>query len=105
MESLHLIGELVFNENATLWRSEICTTLSEGLLVKQLMNDTDARSPFNRDSDHTGDVVEVALREAFRAVQRIDPDYHVVFVELVWELQLITLVLGSCDPIYLLHVF
>ena len=75
------------------------------MLVEQLVNDSDAGPALDADSDHTGDVVEVALGEPLGAVERVDPDHHVVLVELIRKLLLVLQELRCHHIVDLLHFF
>jgi hypothetical protein len=104
LKTLHLVRELVLNENSTFRCTEISAPLSQCLLVKQLMDNPDSWAAFNRNTDHAGDVVQVTLGEALGTIQWVDPDHHIVFVKFIRKFQLVTLLLWSRNPVYLLHV-
>ena len=68
------------------------------------MNDSDARSAFNADTDHARNVVQVPLGKALCSVERVDPYYHVVFIELIRELHLSLCILRRLHPVNAFHV-
>lgn len=102
LQKLEFVGELVLNENAALGGSEVGPSLSECLLVEELVDDADAGSAFNGYANHTRHVVQVSLCEAFGAIERVDPDDQVVLVELIWELKLVA---GSLRCFHSVDVF
>lgn len=103
-QTLHLAWEYVLNENAALRCAKVSPPLSERLFVKEFMNDSDARSAFNADTDHARNVVQVPLGEALCSVERVDPYYHVVFIELIRELHLSLCILRRLHTVNAFHV-
>lgn len=55
------------------------------LIVERLVNDSDSRPLVEGYSDHACDVVKMPLSESFGPVQGINPNDHVILVELVRE--------------------
>lgn len=65
------------------------------LIVKGLVNNSDAGSFVNGDSDHTGYVVQMPLGKTLCPVQRVYPNDHVVLVKFVWELVEVVVGIGG----------
>lgn len=66
------------------------------------MYNADSRPHVHAHSYHTGDVMKVSLSEAFRAIERINPNHHLIFVELIREFEEVPVRLGGHLAIYLL---
>lgn len=68
------------------------------------MDDANAGPAVDGDADHAGDVVQMAFSEAFRAIERVNPNHHVFLEELVGKFIVVVICLGRRHPIYLLHL-
>ena len=104
LQSHELLRELVLDEDATLWRAEVGAALSQRLAVEGLMNDADSWSTIDSNSDHACDVIQMALGEALGAIERVNPDDHLLLEELVGELIVVVVRFRGRHPVYLLHL-
>ncbi len=103
LQTAQLFWELVFDKYATLWRAEVGPPLTKLLAIKGFMNDANARSAVDSNSNHTGDMVQMTFSETFCAIKWINPDNHILFKELIRELVVIVVSLWGGHPINLLH--
>lgn len=104
MQSLQLVGELVFQEYATLRSAKVCTTLSVERVIEGLMYNTYSWPHVHAHSDHTSDVMKMSLSKALSTIERINPNHHLIFVELIREFEEVPVRLGSHLAIYLLKL-
>ena len=104
MQSLQLVGELVFQENAALWSAKVCATLSVERVIEGLMYNTYSWPHVHAHSNHTSDVMKMSLSKALGAIERINPYHHLIFVELIRELEEVPVRLGSHLTIDLLEL-
>ena len=99
-----MLWELVLDEDTALWGSEVGATLTHLLPVEGLVDNSNAGSSINRDSNHTRNVIQMTFSETFRSIKRINPDDHFFLEKLAWELEEVVVCLGSGHPIDLLHL-
>ena len=57
------------------------------LVVERFMDDASAGPPVDGQPYHTGDMVQVALDEPLSAVERINPNDHVLLINFVGEFE------------------
>ena len=103
LQTPQLLWELIFDENSALWRTEISSTLAQLLTIEGLMNDTDARTSINCNSNHARNMIQMSLCEAFGSVKWVNPDNHLLFKKLVRKLIVVVISLWRCHAIDLLH--
>lgn len=103
LQTPQLLRELVFDKNSALWRTKIRSTLAQLLTVEGLMNNTDARTSIDRNSNHARNVIQMTLGEAFGSVKWVNPDDHLLFEEFVGELIVVVVSLWRCHAVDLLH--
>jgi hypothetical protein len=95
MQSFQLVGELVFQEYATLRSAKVCSTLSVERVIEGLMYYTYSWPHVHTHSNHTSDVMKMSLSKALGAIERINPYHHLIFVELIREFEEVPVRLGS----------
>mmetsp|Transcript_39638 Transcript_39638/g.51945 ORF Transcript_39638/g.51945 Transcript_39638/m.51945 type:complete len:333 (-) Transcript_39638:8-1006(-) len=103
LQAPQLLWELVLNKNAALGGAKVCSALSELLSVERFVNNADSGASVDRDTDHTRNVVQVALCEALGAVERVDPDDHLFFEELIGKLVVVVVGFRRGHAVDLLH--
>ena len=101
MQSLQLVGELIFQEYATLRSAKVCPTLSVERVIEGLMYNSYSWPHIHAHANHTSDVMKMSLSEALGAIERINPNHHLIFVELIREFEEVPVRLGSHLAIHL----
>ena len=87
MKPPQFVWELVFQENPTFRSSKIRATLAVERVVEWLMYNTYSWPHVNADTDHTSDMMKVTLGEALGSIKWINPDDHLILVELIGEFE------------------
>ena len=99
-----LLGELVFDKNSTLRSAKVGSALPQGLAIKRLMNYAYSGSSVDCHTDHARDMIQMAFREAFRAIKWVNPYDHLFLKKLVRELIIVVVGLWCRHAVNLLHL-
>jgi len=85
-ESVKFVVELIFYENTALGSAEVCSRMVVSHVVERFVDDSDPGSALDTDPNHACNMMDMPLNETFSAIERVDPDGHVFFVELFREI-------------------
>jgi hypothetical protein len=87
VQSFQLVRKFVFQKYAALRSAKVCTTLPVQRVVEGLVYNTNSGPHVYANSNHTSDVMKVTLSKAFGPVEWVNPDDHLILVELIRKLK------------------
>lgn len=102
LQTFKFFRELIFDKEATFGSAEICAALLIESVVEGFMNYSNAGSHIETHSNHTRDMVQVALSKTLCPVKRVDPDNHFLLVKFIRKFEEVPIWFCSNLPEYLL---
>lgn len=87
MQSFQFVWELILDEYAAFRSAKVRAALSIEGVVEGLMYNSYSWPHVYTDAYHARDMMKMSLSKALGSIERVNPNDHLIFVELVGEFE------------------